>query len=233
MLANQFFNQIENIHDTDVLSEQYNNSVLIPHIIVDNFLPDDIFDKLCKEIDSFPEDKLISKSLQYSGTRKESRDFSESPLMQEIMTKLTACEFVKWMSKITNCNQIIPDIHHLGAGLSTAPSDAFLGLHVDFNWNDTLKLNRKFNLILYANKIWEDDWNGELEFWKKDRTECLYSIKPLPNRLIFWEYEQQFLHGFSKPLKCPQGVERRNLMTVYYTSNSTPTNPPHKSLFTL
>lgn len=226
-----FFNNLETNFNTEKVKFEYNNASILPHVIIDNFLPADSYKLLCEEIKNFPQDKWIVKNLPNSGIRKEARDFTKSPVMQELMIHLTSQMFVAWMSKITECNDIIPDVHHLGAGLSAAPSGSSLGLHVDFNWNNTLRLNRKFNLLLYSNESWNDEWNGELEFWNKDKTECLYTIKPLPNRLVFWEYEQDMIHGFAKPLKCPADVERQNLMTVYYSSNATPESEPHKSSF--
>ena len=226
-----FFNNLERNFQVDKLNFEYLSSDPVQHVIIDNFLPTEVFNQLCIEIKTFPQDKWLVKNLPNSGVRKESRDFTNSPVMQEMMIHLTSQMFVKWMSNITKCENIIPDIYHLGGGLSSAPSGSSLGLHVDFNWNDTLKLNRKFNLILYANETWDSTWNGNLEFWNKQRTECLYTVEPKPNRLVFWEYEQEFVHGFSKPLRCPIGIERQNLMTIYYTSNATPESIPHKSDF--
>jgi Rps23 Pro-64 3,4-dihydroxylase Tpa1-like proline 4-hydroxylase len=230
-MIQKFFNNLESAINTDKISEEYATSSPIHYAIVDNFLPSNLFKDLCNEITHFPESKWIVKQLESSGTRKESRDFTESPLVQSLMTELTAHSFVSWLTKVTNNENIIPDVHHLGAGLSVAPSGAYLGLHVDFNWNNTLKLNRKINLIFYANEIWEKEWNGNLEFWNKDKTECVLSIEPKPNRLLFWMYEEDLLHGFSKPLACPNDIQRQNLMTVYYTSNAEPQTTPHKSLF--
>ncbi len=227
----EFFNNIEQQYSVETLKTSFNNSSPMPHVIIDNFLPDNIFKDLCNDIKNYPQEKWIVKSLGTSSIRKEARDFTKSPILNQILINLTAHNFVTWMGKITNNSGIIPDLHHLGAGLTSTPSGTNLGLHVDFNWNDTLKLNRKFNLILYANKSWEDDWNGYLEFWNKESTECLYTVRPSPNRLIFWEYEQDLIHGFTKKINCPPEVERQNLMTIYYTSNSTPTSPPHKSQF--
>ena len=226
-----FFNNLERNFQVEKLNFEYLSSDPVQHVIIDNFLPTEVFNQLCIEIKTFPQDKWLVKNLPNSGVRKESRDFTNSPVMQEMMIHLTSQMFIKWMSKITKCENIIPDIHHLGGGLSSAPSGSSLGLHVDFNWNDTLKLNRKFNLILYANETWDSTWNGNLEFWNKQRTECLYTVEPKPNRLVFWEYEQELVHGFSKPLRCPIGIERQNLMTIYYTSNATPESIPHKSDF--
>lgn len=222
----------KNLPNAEHLAERYRSASPIPHLIVDNFLPENIFKDLCTDIKDYPADKWIFKQLGgTSGIRKEARDFSDSYTLQSVMLNLTGHNFVSWMSDVTGSTDIIPDPHHLGAGLTSAPTESTLGLHIDFNWNNTLKLNRKFNLIFYANEAWEDSWNGDLEFWNKAGTECLYTIKPTPNRLVFWEYEQDLIHGFTKPLACPLSVERQNLMTIYYSSNATPTTDPHKSQF--
>jgi Rps23 Pro-64 3,4-dihydroxylase Tpa1-like proline 4-hydroxylase len=226
-----FFNNLEKNFNIDDLISQYKNSNPLSHIIVDNFLPTDMYKKLCDDISNYPQDKWSIKNLPNSGIRKEARDFIDSPVIQQIMIHLTSHMFVEWMSKITGCDDIIPDIHHLGAGMTSAPAGTSLGLHIDFNWNNTLKLNRKFNLILYCNETWQEEWNGNLEFWNNEKTQCLYTLTPRPNRLIFWEYEQSLVHGHPKVLKCPNGVERQNLMTIYYSSNATPTSQPHKSDF--
>jgi Rps23 Pro-64 3,4-dihydroxylase Tpa1-like proline 4-hydroxylase len=230
-MIQQYFNDLEKHFDVESLSHIYEEGKPVKHLIVDNFLPGDIYNDLCYEIETYPEEKWITKQLDYSGARKESRDFTGSPTVHSFMNMLTEHHFVSWLGKITNCESVIPDPHHLGAGVSVAPSGAYLGLHVDFNWNNTLRLNRKFNLILYANREWKPEWNGQLEFWTKDKEELMLSIEPKPNRLVFWEYEEEYLHGFSKPLACPENVQRQNLMTVYYTSNASPSSDPHKSLF--
>lgn len=227
----QFFNELNKTYNIQELSEQYENNTPVRHIIIDDFLPSDVFEKICNEIENFPNDKWILKTLGTNSLRKEARDFSKSYIMGSVFLGLTSHGFINWLENIVNQTGIISDPHHLGAGITSTPSGTDLGLHIDFNWNDTLKLNRKFNLIIYANSVWENEWNGELEFWNKEATECLRTIKPLPNRLIIWEYEQDLLHGFSKRLECPRDVSRQNLMTIYYNSNATPNSPPHKSLF--
>lgn len=228
----EILNFFKNLSNAEELASQYKTSSPIPHVIIDDFFPADIFKNLCNDISNYPANKWTVKNLSStSGIRKEARDFTDSYTLQNVMLNFTGHSFVSWMSKITGVSNIIPDPHHLGAGLTAAPSGATLGLHIDFNWNDTLKLNRKFNLIFYANDTWQNSWNGDLEFWNKEGSECLYTISPTPNRLIFWEYEQDLIHGFTKPLACPQDVERQNLMTIYYTSNASPATQPHKSQF--
>ena len=117
-----FFNNLERNFQVDKLNFEYLSSDPVQHVIIDNFLPTEVFNQLCIEIKTFPQDKWLVKNLPNSGVRKESRDFTNSPVMQEMMIHLTSQMFVKWMSNITKCENIIPDIHHLGGGLSSAPS---------------------------------------------------------------------------------------------------------------
>jgi Rps23 Pro-64 3,4-dihydroxylase Tpa1-like proline 4-hydroxylase len=232
MEINSFFNNLEKYYATESLSNQYKVSSPIKHIIVDNFFPEEIYKNLCNDIRNYPADKWIHKNLgNTSGPRKETRDFTGSDILQNIMLNLTGHNFISWMTKITGVEGIIPDPHYLGAGITSTPRNSQLGLHIDFNWNNSLKLNRAFNLIIYSNPEWKSEWNGQLEFWNRSKTEKLLTVEPTPNRLIFWEYEQEFFHGFTEPILCPEDIERQNLMSIYYLSNSTPLESPHKSVF--
>lgn len=232
MTINSFFNNLEKNYPVESLLTQYNNSSPIKHVIIDNFFPNDLYTQICSNIKNYPINKWIYKNLgNTSGPRKETRDFTGSTLLQDVMLQLAGHNFVSWMTKITGIEGIIPDPHYLGAGITSTPRNSQLGLHIDFNWNNTLKLNRIFNLIIYSNLEWKSEWNGQLEFWNNNKTEKLLVIEPLPNRLIFWEYEQELYHGFTEPILCPMDIERQNLMAIYYSSNSTPTNPPSRSIF--
>ncbi len=226
-----FFQSLPDRFSADKYSKIYQAGIPVPYLVIDDFLPLNIYSSVVEEMKQYPLDHWKVKQLPSSGVRKESKDLSSTPLLRTVVNSFTSNLFVSWLKSVTGNQQIIPDVELLGAGLSSAPSGSYLGLHVDFNWNDTLRLNRKFNLLLYLNESWETQWGGELEMWNLEQTQCLHKIDPLPNRLIFWEHDEKFLHGFSSPIKSPSDVERQNLMIVYYNSNGTPTSDPHKSLF--
>ena len=48
-------------------------------------------------------------------------------------------------------------------------------------------------LLLYLNKNWSPNMNGELELWSKDMKQCVKRIAPIFNRLIIFRITQEFL----------------------------------------
>jgi len=53
--------------------------------------------------------------------------------------------------------------------------------HVDFNYDITMQLHRRLNLIVYMNKEWRTEWGGAIEIHsnprKRLRTRCAASIR--------------------------------------------------------
>ena len=76
--------------------------------------------------------------------------------------------------------------------------------------------HRQVNLILYLNKEWNDSWGGDLEFWDNEKTKCMHTLVPKPNRLAFWIYDADLVHGFPNELQTPKGVSRDNLIFFYF-----------------
>jgi hypothetical protein len=198
--------------------------------IVDNFLPQDVYKELIKQIPNV--NTWTNFENGYSGSkRKECRNFTEAPLVETLANTFNSNKTVNWLESIVGVDGLIPDPHFLGGGLCSVQSNSKLDLHTDFNWNNKLKLNRQVNLILYLNGEWDESWGGALEFWDNNKTKCVEKIYPAPNRLAFWEYNTDLIHGFPDVLKTPEGISRDNLIHFYYTSNSTWDKDPRRSTF--
>jgi Rps23 Pro-64 3,4-dihydroxylase Tpa1-like proline 4-hydroxylase len=200
----------------------------VPYTIIDNFLPADIFDAVVNDIDNISNYTVFSNDTSY---RKECRNFVEAPILQTLSNGLQSSNVVKWLEAITGIEKLIPDPHLRGGGLSRVSSGNKLGLHTDFNWNDQIQLNRKVNLILYLTPNWQSEWDGDLEFWNFENTECLVKIKPKANRLAIWNYDPRLVHGLSNTLSMPTDIYRDNLIHFYYTSNATWEVDPKRSQF--
>ncbi len=226
----QFVSSIEKQYSTDSLKELHKYKVPVPFTIIDNFLPDNIFNAVVEEIKNIPSEEYSTFSSKDSN-RKELRNFSTAPVLQTLSNSFHSSPFIYWIEKITGVEKLIPDPHLRGGGLAKIYSNNKLGLHTDFNWNDQLRLNRKVNLILYLTPGWQSSWNGDLELWNKDGSACVQKIEPTPNRLVFWNYESWLLHGQSEKLSTPENVSRDNLIHFYYTSNATWEEDPRRSKF--
>lgn len=225
-----YFNQITNRFNPRDWSRDYCDAHPSPMLVLDNFLPTPIFDKLVEEIKGIP-DYLWTDFTRNNSLMHECKTFTESPLATTLVHCFNSGVFVTWLEGITKQPKIIPDPHLVGAGVSKCHRGNFLNLHTDFNWNDELQLNRELSMILYINPEWDDSWGGGLEFWSADRQHLGATIMPVPNRLLIWGYDENLWHGYPTPLSCPDDQHRLNLRMFYYKSNSTPITSPHRSLY--
>lgn len=223
-----FISSVENNYPSEQLNKKHFEGAPVPYTVIDNFLPEDIYQSIVADINNISNYTVFANT---SSSRRECRDFKEAPLLQSLSHGFNSSKFLYWIEKITGIEKLIPDPHLRGGGLSRISSGDKLGLHTDFNWNDQLSVNRKVNLILYLTPNWQSDWDGDLELWNKENTECTTSIEPRGNRLALWNYETWLVHGNSKMLNTPADVSRDNLIHFYYTSNATWEETPRRSKF--
>ena len=154
----------------------------------------------------------------------------DTPIAYNLVSYLHSTEFIRWLEETTNLNGLIPDVHLHGAGYMRCGVGDSLKIHTDFNWNNTIKLNRVLTLVIYLNKGWQKEWNGDIQLWDKENKECVKSYFPKWGNAIIWEYDELGFHGHPNPLNCPEGEYRDGFRLFYYTSNSTNENP-HRSLY--
>lgn len=208
----------------------YSHGVPVPWLAFDDFLPADLFKKVQKEINSIPE-HIWTKFTRNGSMMKECTNLKFVPIIRELALNFNSHEFINWLEDMTGINRIIPDPHFIGAGLMRCYQGDSLKLHTDFNWNEQLHLNRCLSMILYLSPEWDESWQGSLEFWNFDKTECLHRVVPKPNRLLLWNYDERTVHGHPVPLTCPENASRDGLRIFYFNSNATPVSPPHRSLY--
>jgi len=224
----EYLSGIENAYPVESLKELHGSKLPVPYTIIDNFLPNDVFDAVVDDIKNITDYTVFANNTSY---RQECRDFTQAPLLQTLSNSFHSSNVIRWLEKISGIDKLIPDPHLRGGGLARVPTNNKLALHTDFNWNDQLMLNRKVNLILYLTPNWQPEWNGDLELWDLDKTECLVKIEPKANRLAFWNYDPRLIHGLSNTLSMPDGITRDNLIHFYYTSNATWEVDPKRSQF--
>ena len=155
---------------------------------------------------------------------------SDTPHAFELISYMHSSEFVKWLESLTGVHGLIPDIHLHGAGYMRCGKGDSLKIHTDFNWNNSIKLNRAVTLVIYLNEGWKEGWNGDLQFWDKKNLQCVKRYFPKFGNCLIWKYDELCFHGHPNPLDCPADEYRDGIRFFYYTSNAT-NHDPHRSLY--
>ena len=208
----------------------YQKGTPMPWLYFDDFLPEDILKKIQKEVNEIPE-YIWSHFVRNGSHMAECNNLSFSPTIRDLILNLNSSEFIRWLELLTTKTKLIPDPHLIGAGLMRCGTGDSLKIHTDYNWNEQLHLNRSVNAILYIHPEWNSDWNGGLEFWDFEYKNKLHTIECKPNRMLIYNYNSRLFHGHPSPITCPEGITRDGLRLFYFSSNSTPSEPPHRSLY--
>jgi Rps23 Pro-64 3,4-dihydroxylase Tpa1-like proline 4-hydroxylase len=98
-----------------------------------------------------------------------------------------------------------------GGGVHSIQRGGFLGMHTDFTWNESSRVYRRLNLLLYLNRDW-GDWGGELCLGSSKR------IRPEANTMVVFTTDDKSWHGHPEPLRCPADVTRDSIAVYYYSA---------------
>lgn len=227
----QIINSLTTNYSVDQLNSNFKNSEPVSMLIIDNFLPNHVAKKLSLEIDSVNSD-LCRKFTRNGSYMEECNDLSIMTDAQPVIAELHSQTFMKWLSQVTGIQYLLPDPYLVGAGYSRSFRGDSLKNHVDFNWNNSIKLYRKLTLIVYLTKEWREEWGGHLEFTSFDQQK-INKIDVKWNRAVIWQHHEHCLHGYPEPIVCPDDNSRKTLRLFYYVSDQSPLEkqPAHRSLY--
>ncbi len=141
--------------------------------------------------------------------------------LRDVLYQFNSSAVINFLEELTGIDGLIPDPHFEGGGLHQIEPGGYLDVHVDFNFHHRLKLDRRLNLILYLNKNWKEEYNGHLELWNRDMTQCVQRVAPIFNRCVVFSTTDFSYHGHPDVLQSPPGVTRKSL-ALYYYSNGRP-----------
>jgi hypothetical protein len=213
--------------------ERYAAADPFPHIVLDDFLPPGIAQRIASE---FPEPRDIE--WQRFSSPSERKLASADPARMPAFTRQVLAEFnsravCDFLSVLTGIDGLIPDPHYVGGGLHQIEPGGFLKVHADFNHHEGLRLDRRLNLLLYLNDDWKEEYGGHLQLWTTDLQRCAARVLPVLNRCVIFSTTSDSYHGHPDPLTCPPDRRRRSL-ALYYYSNGRPEEqqrPSHSTLF--
>ncbi|WP_197508820.1 2OG-Fe(II) oxygenase [Hydrogenophaga crassostreae] len=202
------------------LSGEYCFAEPFPHIVIDNFLPEDV---IRLALDNFPTNPIASDTIfemGYAGQHKRQvlPEDCDAPA-RRLFHFFNSAPFVEFLEGLSSIQGLIPDPYFVGGGYHETGKGGYLGVHADFRINDRLHLNRRMNVIIYLNEHWPKEYGGELELWDREMKNMHASVSPVFNRCVIFNTDADSYHGHPDPLTCPEGVFRRSIALYYYTAS--------------
>ena len=199
-----------------------------PHVVIDDFLPVPVLQKLIQEFPG-PEDPSArweshgpgrtSRSPVPGGDKLATSDEETFPaFIRHFMGQLNSRTFVRFLEELTGVKGLIVDPGFGGCGLHSTGRGGRLMIHTDVNRHtvSNMRLHQILNVILYLNEDWKDEYGGHLEFWNSDRRREV-SILPIANRFVVFATGTRTFHGHPGVLAPPSNRRRNSLAAYYYT----------------
>jgi hypothetical protein len=204
------------------LRDRYRAATPFPHIVLDNFLLDDVAERAVAE---FAE--VDGRWLNY--VHMNERKFANrepaswGATLRQVLAELNSPAFVDFVGALTGIDRLVADDSLEGGGLHRSLAGGFLNIHADFTVHPKRReWRRRVNLLLYLNADWPAEYGGSLELWSKDMKRREQAIAPSANRAVIFTTDPDSFHGHPDPLRCPPGVARQSMALYYFTAEHDP-----------
>ena len=104
-----------------------------------------------------------------------------------------------------------------GGGLHQIFNGGLLNVHTDFTSHTIERTwKRVLNILIYLNKDWMDEYNGNLEFWDAKPEKKVKSISPIFNRCVIFRTDKKSFHGHPEKLNLPPNLSRKSIALYYF-----------------
>lgn len=227
---------------------KYNERTPYPYAYFDGLFDEDLLDTVNKEIDvaSFRKDARAIEGVEVK-TRSDFED-NESlpPSIRKVFETINGGRFLNMVTNLTGISGLISDPYFDGGGVNIIENQGTLAVHVDGTTQHRMQVSRRINAILFLNDDWNVDWNGYHEQWmytndalspfdSDQEWKCVRKILPKKNRLYIFTTNDHSWHGHAGVLNVPEEVQRRSLISYYYTASRPESDVlfenPHRALF--
>ncbi len=198
-------------------SDIYQKNTPYPHIIIDNFLKDDVARKVAESFPSldssfwFQYDNPIEKKFATDDIRK------FPPIIAKLIHVLNSKDFIEKIEKLMGIDSLFSDPYLHGGGLHCSRNGGKLDIHLDYSLHPKLEMERRCNLILYLSPKWDEKWGGHFEMWNDNISKCEKRIAPKFNRAVIFNTDDISFHGHPDPINCPENVSRNSIALYYLT----------------
>lgn len=207
-----------------------------PHIIIDNFINNDLALELSNEFPDYNDEKWFYYDSPLEN-KKANNNWGMFPsATYKFFHYLNSENFMISLKSDFNIKNLYSDNGLHGAGWHMHSRGGKLNVHLDYSIHPKLKLQRKLNLILYLTPDWNPEWGGNLELWEHDplRNKPLKLSKVIENkfnRAVIFDTTKNSWHGFAEKLTCPSNIYRKSIAMYYLTDPAEDAEKRHRALY--
>lgn len=205
--------------DAEANAQRYQTARPFPHLCIEQLLPRDAARRIAAAYPSYEEAQGMGRTFTAVNEKKKIQitDYERFPSeVKALADALAQPEFIRQLEVLTGIPNLIWDPGFSGGGMHETASSGHLDVHVDFNFNESLQLHRRLNLLIYLNEGWRPEWGGAVELWDDRVTRCHHSVLPELGRAVLFTTSEISYHGVTA-VTCPPSVSRKSFAVYYYT----------------
>lgn len=210
--------------------ERYMSARPFPHIVLDDFLNEEILEVCVREFPPVDTSKAFYRRNQ-ENLKFEFNPDSQSPAIRSLFYSFNSRPFVGFLQNLTGISGLIPDPYFSGGGFHQVSDGGRLAIHADFNHHSLLNLERRLNVLIYLNRGWKKEYGGNFEIWDQMMTGRCLTVEPIFNRCVVFNTSSRSFHGNPEPVNHPGQLARRSIALYYYTATWEGTRRSHTTRF--
>ncbi len=229
-------NDLINFDEFNNSFEQFKGNKPFDWLVCDNFFRDDVALDLSNEFPDY-DDEIWHPYNNALENKKLLNTWNAFPeLTYKALSLLNSQDFIDIVQCNTKTKELFSDDGLNGGGWHIHKKGGKLNVHLDYSVHPKLKLQRKYNLIIYLENNWDNNWGGGFGLWSANTKEQAPDklIKLIPykfNRAIFFDTTQNSWHGLPDPINCPENKFRKSLALYYLTAPQQNIDQRGKALF--
>lgn len=210
----------------DKYKKQFLNAKPFCYVAIDNFLEEDFFKYLSKELFDYYEDNK-NKGIRWN-TQAEDGKWGSTGLdipnaLRRLDTFLKSHEFLKFLEGISGFANLKVTKNINGKGFSffhAMKPGAFLAPHTDHTRDLNNGPYHVLNVIIYASEMWNPNWGGATTIYD-DKVRMVSDVEYKPNRALIFMHSPWSIHGTQRVSTLAE-IPRFSTYYDYYTEDDNP-----------
>jgi hypothetical protein len=200
----------------EAFAKAYKWASPFPHLVIDQLFAPIALRALEQEFETAPSDiwhEFRGGLQRKRGTAPGARLPSA---VQEYFNFLNSGPFLRFLSRVTGIDDLIPDPALYGGGMHQVETGGNFEIHLDFITHPRTRLTNRLVVITYLNENWVAEDGGALELWELKPARRGASVLPEFGRTVIMEQSSRAAHGHPSPIR--EGRHRRSVIAYFYTN---------------